>query len=108
MESQFRSRQKIAAQLGTLGGGNHFLEVRTPLCFKTNEMQLVHDENGMVWIMLHSGSRNIGNTSATHYDSIARDVLRKKGIQVPPGLNYLEIDSNEGQAYLQDMEWCQA
>lgn len=38
---------KAARQLGTLGGGNHFLE-------------LLHDEGGQVWIMLHSGSRNIG------------------------------------------------
>jgi len=69
LETEYRNRKKIAAQLGTLGGGNHFLE-------------LVYDEDGMVWIMLHSGSRNIGNTSASYHDSVARDVLRRQGIRV--------------------------
>jgi len=95
LETEFRNRAKIAAQLGSLGGGNHFLE-------------LVYDEDGMVWIMLHSGSRNIGNTSASYHDGVARKILQRQGIRVPPGLNYLRIDSKEGQDYLQDMEWCQA
>merc|ERR1712032_862065 len=51
-------RQTLAAkherQLGTLGGGNHFVE-------------LVYDECDRVWMMLHSGSRNIGNVTAQHY-----------------------------------------
>jgi tRNA-splicing ligase RtcB len=58
--SQFLAEQltspRVTDQLGTLGGGNHFLE-------------LVCEENsGQVWFMLHSGSRNIGNRVATHYD----------------------------------------
>eukprot|EP00884_Botryococcus_braunii_P001854 jgi/Botrbrau1/1166/Bobra.0162s0054.1 len=85
---------KVAKQLGTLGGGNHFLEV-------------VADETGEVWIMLHSGSRNIGNTTAQHHDQVAREQMRKRGITATGGLNYLELESQEGQAYLQDMEWCQ-
>lgn len=67
----------------------------------------MYDETDMVWIMLHSGSRNIGNTSAAYHDGVAKDLLRKEGIRVPPGLNYLRIDSQEGQDYLKDMEWCQ-
>eukprot|EP00210_Caulerpa_lentillifera_P001218 g1174.t1 len=95
LESEFRNRKKIANQLGTLGGGNHFLE-------------LVYDERGMVWIMLHSGSRNIGNTSASYHDQVAKKMLSRQGKRVPPGLNYLRIDSVEGQDYLKDMSWCQA
>ncbi|DBA69704.1 TPA: hypothetical protein ACH3X2_012636 [Trebouxia sp. C0005] len=89
------SQPKPAQQLGTLGGGNHFLEV-------------VHDESGRVWLMLHSGSRNIGNITAQNYDKIAQAQLTQQNIKVPGGLNYLEIDSRPGQEYLQDVAWCQA
>lgn len=51
--------------------------------------------------MLHSGSRNIGNTTANHYDKIAAEQLQEQGIKVPSRLHYPEIDSEEGQKYLQ-------
>lgn len=79
-----------AVQLGTLGGGNHFLEV-------------VYDESGQVWAMLHSGSRNVGNQTAMHHDKVAAQT----GFPDPQGLNYMRIDSQEGQDYLKDMEWNQ-
>ena len=63
--------------------------------------QVVYDETGRVWIMLHSGSRNIGNITATHYDKMAKEGLQQRGITTPHNLNYLEIDSEEGQQYLQ-------
>mmetsp|Transcript_496 Transcript_496/g.1474 ORF Transcript_496/g.1474 Transcript_496/m.1474 type:complete len:344 (+) Transcript_496:155-1186(+) len=91
MASQKRAEQ----QLGTLGGGNHFLEV-------------LHDENDRVWIMLHSGSRNIGNQTAQHYDSKAKEYIAQLGLGEVHGLNYLRIDSQDGQDYLNDMTWCQA
>ncbi|CAL8470869.1 g10411 [Coccomyxa elongata] len=91
---EMMSAPNIAKQLGTLGGGNHFLEV-------------VYDETGRVWIMLHSGSRNIGNSTATHYDRLAKQDLLQRGIESPSHLNYLELESKEGQRYLQDMLWCQ-
>ncbi|GMH40104.1 hypothetical protein BSKO_08008 [Bryopsis sp. KO-2023] len=95
LESVFRKNPKIANQLGTLGGGNHFLEV-------------VYDELDRVWVMLHSGSRNVGNTSAQFHDEVAKNLLRSKGLRAQiPGLNYMEIESREGQEYLKDMEWCQ-
>jgi len=62
---------------------------------------VVHDENGRVWLMLHSGSRNIGNITAQNYDKIAQAQLTQQNIKVPGGLNYLEIDSKPGQEYLQ-------
>lgn len=51
--------------------------------------------------MLHSGSRNIGNTTATHYDRLAKQDLLQRGIKSPSHLNYLELESEEGQRYLQ-------
>ncbi|CAE7508582.1 rtcB [Symbiodinium pilosum] len=86
---------KIAKQLGTLGGGNHFIEV-------------VYSEGSeQVWCMLHSGSRNVGNTTASFYDQVAGN--RGVALRGHAGsLNYLEIDSADGQDYLKDMQWCQA
>lgn len=88
---------KVQNQLGTLGGGNHFLEV-------------VHeDRHGEVWILLHSGSRNIGNRVAQHYDGLAKQWLQKQGVATKPlqGIHYVPIESQTGQEYLRDMEWCQ-
>lgn len=77
-----------------------WLAKRTVPCL----LQLVHDETGRVWIMLHSGSRNIGNTTAQHYDELAKTLLGGRGIKSFGGnLHYLEVDSEEGQAYLQVM-----
>ena len=64
-------------------------------------MQVLHDEAGRMWLMLHSGSRNIGNVTAQYYDKIAQEQLARQNIKVPGGLNYLEIESEHGQAYLQ-------
>lgn len=78
-------------QLGTLGGGNHFVE-------------LVYDEEDRVWMMLHSGSRNIGNVTAQHYDELAA----KQCGGSRESLAYLRIESEQGQQYLRDMTFCQA
>ncbi|CAK9056503.1 unnamed protein product [Durusdinium trenchii] len=78
-------------QLGTLGGGNHFVE-------------LVYDEEDHVWMMLHSGSRNIGNVTAQHYDELAAKQCGKDR----ESLAYLRIQSEQGQQYLKDMTFCQA
>ena len=56
-------------------------------------LQLVYDETGRVWIMLHSGSRNIGNKTAQHYDDIAAKELKRQGITVSQRLHYMEVDS---------------
>lgn len=66
------------------------------------------DEKDQVWLLLHSGSRNIGNITAQHYDEVARKGKQNTGLNwTPPDLNFLAIDSSEGQSYLRDMEWCQ-
>jgi len=88
---------RVTYQLGTLGGGNHFLEI-------------VHcDRDDQIWSLLHSGSRNIGNRVAQHYDSVAKNILHQKGVNTRKlnGIHYMPIESQEGQDYLRDMEWCQ-
>jgi tRNA-splicing ligase RtcB len=86
---------KAARQVGTLGGGNHFLELQA-------------DEDGMCWAMIHSGSRNIGKQIAEHYDRLARETNRREGSEVPPqwGLAHLDIDAPAGREYLAAMEFC--
>ncbi len=97
-KSKWLSKQistKTACQIGTLGGGNHFIEI-------------VKDNFDLIWIFLHSGSRNIGKVTAENYNSLAIEYMAKKNIKSRnPDLNFLDIDTEEGQNYLQDMEWCQ-
>jgi len=82
-------------QLGTLGGGNHFIELSV-------------DSAGIVWAMIHSGSRNVGKQMADHYDRIAREENRRSGSGVPLewGLAHLAIDEEAGSEYLVVMRWC--
>ncbi len=63
-------RQSTSQQLGTLGGGNHFIEI----CL---------DESQRVWIMLHSGSRGAGNAIGLHFIELARNDMRKWMINLP-------------------------
>jgi tRNA-splicing ligase RtcB (3'-phosphate/5'-hydroxy nucleic acid ligase) len=87
-------RKKGPPQLGTLGGGNHFLE-------------LCRDEEGMVWLMLHSGSRGAGNMIASHHIDIAKKLNQELGIPSAPDLWVLPLDRPEAQDYLRDMLWAQ-
>lgn len=79
-------------QIGTLGGGNHFIELQ-------------QDENGMCCIMLHSGSRHFGNKVGQHFNAIARELNEKWHCAVEPSWNlpFLPTDSDEGQRYLNFM-----
>jgi len=88
--------QKARAQLGTLGGGNHFIE----LCLDTEDR---------VWIMLHSGSRHIGKTLAERHIQAAKGLLRQTLQSLPdPNLAYLVKGTSEFQAYWHDLQWAQA
>lgn len=82
-------------QLGTLGGGNHFIELQ-----KSNE--------GELWIMIHSGSRNLGSKVADFYDGIAKDLAKKWHIPnvIEQELAYLPVDTKEGQDYIREMQYC--
>lgn len=81
--------------IGTLGGGNHFIEVQ-------------RDEVGNVWAMIHSGSRNLGKTTCDRYNRIARDLNAKWHTAVPDEwqLAFLPLDSDEGREYLAAMDYC--
>lgn len=87
-------REKGPYQLGTLGGGNHFLE-------------LCRDEEGLAWLMLHSGSRGPGNLIAAHHIAIAKALDERLGLPAGRDLWILPLDTREGQDYLTDMLWAQ-
>jgi tRNA-splicing ligase RtcB len=82
-------------QLGTLGGGNHFIEIQK-------------GDDGHIWIMLHSGSRNVGYKVAKHYNNVAIVLNRQWKSQVSPHvqLAFLPLDSDQGQDYFAEMNWC--
>ena len=82
-------------QLGTLGGGNHFIEIQK-------------GDDGHIWIMIHSGSRNMGYKVANHYNKIAKELNKKWKSDVPPSwdLAFLPLDSEEGKAYIREMNYC--
>lgn len=79
-------RQKAVAQLGTVGSGNHYVD-------------LLRDEGGFVWIGVHFGSRGLGHTSSTRYLKAAGG---KDGINVPPTV--VDEDSEIGQRYIAAMD----
>ncbi len=82
-------------QLGSLGSGNHFIEV-------------CGDERGAVWLFLHSGSRGVGNRIAGHHIQIARQLQEKRGVELPDrDLAYLEEGTGEFDAYLRELRWAQ-
>jgi tRNA-splicing ligase RtcB len=82
-------------QVGTLGGGNHFIEIQ-------------QDDDGYIWLMIHSGSRNMGYKVANHYNKMAMDFNAKMGMVVPSNwqLAYLPADSQQGRLYLAEMQYC--
>ncbi len=80
-------------QLGTLGGGNHFLELQA-------------SEDGRVWLMAHSGSRNFGLKIAEYYHAVAVDQCRRERRALPaPDLAWLTADSGAARDYLAAMEF---
>jgi tRNA-splicing ligase RtcB (3'-phosphate/5'-hydroxy nucleic acid ligase) len=91
----FQQYESARKQIGTLGGNNHFIELQ-----KGND--------GFVWIMIHSGSRNLGFKVAEHYNKLAINLNERWHSVVPKKwqLAFLPIDSQEGQAYLDEMSYC--
>lgn len=83
-------------QVGTLGGGNHFIEIQ-------------RGSDGYIWIMIHSGSRNIGYTVAGHYHKLAIDETRKRGNKdVPADLSYFLKGEANFELYFKEMDYCMA
>lgn len=82
-------------QIGTLGGGNHFIEI-----------QKGSDDH--VWVMIHSGSRNIGLKVAEHYNKIAIKLNERwhSSVDRKQDLAFLPIETQEAKEYFAEMEYC--
>ncbi|MGN7948644.1 RtcB family protein [Microbacterium sp. 22215] len=82
-------------QLGTLGSGNHFIEVSV-------------DELDRVWLFLHSGSRGVGNKIAGHHITVAQRLAKQWWIELPdPDLAYLVEGTPEFTRYIRELRWAQ-
>lgn len=91
----FGKFSKWVNQLGTLGGGNHFIEV----CL---------DEADQVWVMLHSGSRGIGNALASYFIELARRDMERQQIHLPDrDLGYFKEGSAHFDDYVEAVHWAQ-
>ena len=92
VEPEYESATK---QIGTLGGGNHFIEIQ-------------RDEDNMIWIMIHSGSRNLGYKVANHYNEIAKKINEDYFSSVPKkwDLAFLPSDSIHAENYIKEMNYC--
>jgi tRNA-splicing ligase RtcB (3'-phosphate/5'-hydroxy nucleic acid ligase) len=82
-------------QVGSLGGGNHFIEVQK-------------GSDGQVWVMVHSGSRNIGKQVADHYNRLAVQLNEQQRNPLPKSwqLAALALDSGPGRQYIREMNYC--
>lgn len=82
-------------QIGTLGGGNHFIELQK-------------NQRGQLCLMIHSGSRNIGKQVADHFNKMALALNEKWFSKVSGDLDlaFLPLDSEEGKAYMDEMQYC--
>jgi len=87
--------ERAAKQMGTLGSGNHFIE----MCL---------DETDTVWIVLHSGSRGVGNRLAMRHIEKAKGIMKRFLIEPSdPDLAYLVADTPEFGSYVTDLVWAQ-
>lgn len=90
--SQYANARK---SVGTLGGGNHFIEFQV-------------DETDNIWVMIHSGSRNVGKKVADHYNRVAIELNAKwhTSVDSKHDLAFLPLDTEAAQLYLEEMEYC--
>jgi tRNA-splicing ligase RtcB len=91
----FQEFQSAQYQLGTLGGGNHFIEIQK-------------GEDGYVYIMIHSGSRNLGKKVCDYYNNVA-EIKNQTYYSVVPkewDLAFLALESPYGRAYMAEMQYC--
>lgn len=95
MEIVKRRQHSILKEVGTLGGGNHFIELQK-------------DEEGYLWIMIHSGSRNLGKQVCDYYNTIAETLNRRWHSAVPSEIHlpFLPRECKEFGAYWNEMKYC--
>lgn len=86
---------KAQYQIGTLGGGNHFIEIQK-------------GSNDHIWIMIHSGSRNLGKQVADYYNKLAIQLNSKwySSVEKNKDLAFLPISSDEAINYINEMTYC--
>jgi tRNA-splicing ligase RtcB len=90
-----REYESALHQIGTLGGGNHFIEIQ-------------NGSDDLIWVMIHSGSRNLGKKVADYYNKIAVGLNGMWFSQVEKSkeLAFLPIESNDAKNYLREMQYC--
>ena len=91
----FKEKEKALRQLGTLGGGNHFIELQA-------------GSDGFLYFMVHSGSRNLGFTVANHYANMAKMMNDPDVTGIPHEwqLDPLSLYDSEGILYMEEMSYC--
>ncbi|MGV8829690.1 MAG: RtcB family protein [Breznakibacter sp.] len=92
VEQEYKNAQH---QIGSLGGGNHFIEIQK-------------GSDHHIWIMVHSGSRNLGKLVAEHYNKLAKKLNSHWHTAIPASfdLAFMPVDTEEAQAYLEEMDYC--
>lgn len=92
VSQQFESAKK---QVGTLGGGNHFIEIQK-------------GSDGFIWYMIHSGSRNLGKKVCDYYTGVAKELNQLWYSSVPKewDLAFLPIDTHQAYSYMLEMQYC--
>jgi len=89
------SSKNVYCQLGTLGGGNHFIE-------------LAYDESDHIWIMIHSGSRGIGNKIGSYFIEVAKKEMERLDRRLPnKDLAYLSEGTEHFNDYVEAVSWAQ-
>jgi len=88
---------KARKQVGSLGGGNHFIEIQKGC-------------DGFIYVMIHSGSRNLGHSVATHYNKLANKMNEKwhSVVTKKMELAFLPIETPEAKSYMKEMNYCVA
>jgi len=93
-EPIMKNMAKAQHQLGSLGAGNHFIEMQ-------------YGDDGRVWLMIHSGSRGLGHNTATYYNKQAAIWCDENEVKLPAkGLAYLPMEHKLGQEYYDAMTFC--
>ncbi len=89
--------ESACKQLGTLGGGNHFIEIQK-------------GSDNFIWIMIHSGSRNLGKQVCDYYNQVAEDRNKEwySSVDIKQELAFLPIHSIEAKEYKKEMDYCLA
>lgn len=90
-----QEKESARYQIGTLGGGNHFIEIQK-------------GDDGHIWFMIHSGSRNLGFKVANYYNKVAKEYCLKLGFDniVKDELSFLTVGTEEAHNYIVEMMLC--